>query len=468
MRRTAWTLALLALPLAGFFLLLGFPRLDVIWEQQPAHFWLVLISAVLSAALGLLMGETAARRGDARVLLASLAFLVSAGFLALHALATPGVLLAGKNAGFQIASAVGLLLGSGFAAASAVPLKPGQAEAVVRNRPVLLASVATSLGVWAALALGTLPPLDEAITPEAARDPLLGLWVAGLVLYGYAAYRYGRLYARRRASVALAAVAAWTLLAQAMLAVALSRNWHASWWEWHLLMLLAYALFARAVWREWKREGSSAEVFADLYEDRTLGRREELSVLFADLQGFTAFSEATPADEVHAMLDEQFAAAAPAVEAEGGEVVQTVGDAIFAVFRGGGHERRAARAGLALQEETGRVAARHPGWPRFRVGVNSGEAHVGVVQAPGARSYGPTGDVVNTGARLEGQARAGEVVIAERTRRALGASASVEDLGELPVKGKERGVRAFVLRALAPDGDERDDGLDHEHAEGER
>jgi class 3 adenylate cyclase len=332
---------------------------------------------------------------------------------------------------------------------------------------VLLASVATSLAVWAALALGTLPPLDEAITPEAARDPLLVLWVAGLLLYGYAAYRYGHLYARRRTSVALAAAATWVLLAEAMLAVALSRNWHASWWEWHLLMLLAYALFARAVWREWKREGSSAEVFADLYEDRTVGRREELTVLFADLQGFTAFSETTPPDEVRRMLDEQFAAAAPVVEAAGGEIVQTVGDAVFAVFRGEGHERRAAAAGLAFQEETGRVAARHPDWPRFRVGVNSGEAHVGLVQAPGARSYGPTGDVVNTGARLESEARAGEVVIAERTRRALGESATVEDLGELPVRGKERRVRAFVLRALAPDGGEGDERLEDQHPEGE-
>ena len=101
------------------------------------------------------------------------------------------------------------------------------------------------------------------------------------------------------------------------------------------------------------------------------------------------------------------------------------------------------------------------------VGVNSGEAHVGLVRAPGARTFTPTGDVVNTGARLEGQARAGEVVIAERTRTALGGRAEVEDLGELPVKGKERRVRAFVLRALAPDGDEREQRLDDEDREGE-
>ncbi|HWB55678.1 MAG TPA: adenylate/guanylate cyclase domain-containing protein [Gaiellaceae bacterium] len=467
MRRPALWAAVLALPLAGLILLLGLPRLDLHWEHQPAHFWLVLASAVTSFVLGFLMGEAAARRGDARVLLVALAFLVSSGFLGLHALATPGVLIAGKNAGFQIASAIGLLLGSVFAAASALPFRPGQAEAVVRNRPLLLGGIAAALVAWAVVALGTLPPLDDPITPEAARDPLIGLWIVGLVFYGYAAYRYGRLFAQRWATVALAVTAGWVLLAEAMLAIAVSRNWHATWWEWHLLMLAAYAIVARTVWNEWKREGSTAEIFADLYEDRTLGRRESLSVLFADLQGYTQFAERTPAAEVRAMLDRYFAAIAPVVDGNDGELAQIVGDAVFAVFRGEGHETRAAAAGLELQAATGALAEGHPEWPRFRVGVNSGEAHVGLIRAPGARSYGPTGDVVNTGSRLEGQARAGEVVIAGTTRQALGPRASVDDLGELPVKGKERPVRAYVLRALAADRDERDERLEDEHGEGE-
>ena len=58
------TAGLLAVPLAGLFLLLGVPDLDVAWEHQPAHFWLVLLSALLSFLLGLLMAEAAGRRGD--------------------------------------------------------------------------------------------------------------------------------------------------------------------------------------------------------------------------------------------------------------------------------------------------------------------------------------------------------------------------------------------------------------------
>jgi adenylate cyclase len=465
-RRAAFTALLLAIPLAGLFVLLGIPELDVSWQHQPSHFWLVLVSALLSFALGLLMAEAAARRGDARVLLIALAFLAASGFLGLHALATPGVLLAGKNAGFQIASAIGLLIASGFAAASALPLGESWARSILRERRLLLASVGVALAVWAVLALGTLPPLDEPVTPEAARDPLLVLWGLGVVLYGFAAFRYGSLWVARRAPVALAVASAWVLLAEAMLAVAVSRNWHISWWEWHLLLLLAFGLVARTVWAEWKREGSSAEVFADLYEERTLGHPEELSVLFADLQGYTAFTERTPPAEVRAMLDAYFGAVTPVVAAEAGETLQTVGDAVFAIFRGEDHERRAARAGLRLQEACEAVPGRTREWPRFRVGVNSGEAHLGLVQAPGARTYTPTGDVVNTGARLEQQARAGEVVVSGRTREALGDEAVVDDLGELPVKGKERPVQAFVLRALTAPGDESDERLQDQDPEG--
>ncbi len=468
MRRLLFPAVALVVPLAGLFLLLGVPDLDVKWEHQTAHFWLVLASAALSFLIGLLMAEAAGRRGDARVLLVSLAFLSASGFLGLHALATPGQLLAGKNAGFQVASAIGLLVGAGFAAASALPFSPQAAMAIVRRRRVLLGAVVAALAAWTILAFGTLPPLDDPITPESARDPLLGLWATGFLLYGYAAYRYGRLCTVRRSPVAVAVVAAWVLLAEAMLAVAISRNWQLSWWEWHLLMLLAFALVARQVWVEWQREGSSAEIFADLYEERTLGHHEQVTVLFADLQGYTTFAESNPPNAVRAMMNEYFATVVPVIEGEDGELVQTVGDQIFAVFKAAGHERRAARAGLRLQETTGSLAARHPDWPRFRVGVNTGEAHIGLVKAPGARYFSPTGDVVNTGSRLEAQARAGEVVISGTTRSALGEDAVLEDLGELPVKGKERRVQAFVLRALAAAGGESYQRLQDQDAEGER
>src|SRR5215203_4051365 len=85
-----WT-ALLALPLVGLALLIAVPTLDVQWQPQPSHFWIVLLSAALSAVLAYATNAAAARHRDARVILVSLAFLVAAGFFGLHALATPGV-----------------------------------------------------------------------------------------------------------------------------------------------------------------------------------------------------------------------------------------------------------------------------------------------------------------------------------------------------------------------------------------
>src|SRR5262245_66083757 len=98
-----WPL-ILAVPLAGLLLLLARPGLDAHWEHHPAHFWLVLSESAVSVVLGALTASAATRRGDARLFLVSLAFLSAAGFLGLHALATPSVLLENKNTGFVVAT----------------------------------------------------------------------------------------------------------------------------------------------------------------------------------------------------------------------------------------------------------------------------------------------------------------------------------------------------------------------------
>ena len=140
------------------------------------------------------------------------------------------------------------------------------------------------------------------------------------------------------------------------------------------------------------------------------------------------------------------------VREHGGEIDRLVGDALMAIFNRNGdqpdHPERAARAALAIQAATHEVAAEHPGWPRFRVGVNTGEAMVGVLGAAGGRTNTVIGDAVNVAARLEAAAPEGRVAIGAATLRRL-PGARTESLGAVTVKGKSEPVDAYVLESLS-------------------
>jgi adenylate cyclase len=444
----AWTFVLL--PPALVALLRVVPSIDERWEFHPAHFWLVLAAGIVSAVLAVAVTEAGRLRRDARLLLVGLAFLFSAGFLGLHALATPGVVVEGKNAGFVLATPVGLVGAGAFAAASAVEYTLGTSLWIVRNARALLAVVLAVLAVWAGISVAGAPPLHNAVRPEDVSGPLAGVAALGVVLYGFAAVAYFRVFRRRGSGLALAVAFAFALLAEALVVVVVSlpTSWRLSWWEWHALMLLGFASIAIASAREWREER-----FSPLYLEETLRGHKEVSVLFADLVGFTPFSERYGSDAVHELLVAYFGRLAPLIRDEfDGEVPEFVGDQIFAVFNKAGdqpdHAVRAAGAALALQRAAAEIAADHPDWPRFRVGVNSGDALVGVVGERGHRIHGVFGDTVNLGARLEGQAPPGGVVIGAGTYDLLPSGAEVERLPDLQVKGKSQPVVAYVLRAL--------------------
>ena len=126
--RTLIWLLHVALPMIGLWLLIARPEFDLTWEDHAAHFWLVLLTAAVNVGLALVVGEAAYRRSDARLYLVSLTFLCAAGFLALHALATPKVILEGANAGFVIATPIGVFIAGLFALASAVEWSPRPGE----------------------------------------------------------------------------------------------------------------------------------------------------------------------------------------------------------------------------------------------------------------------------------------------------------------------------------------------------
>jgi hypothetical protein len=112
--RAAWVVAPI-LPLVGLFSLVLRRHLDPAWDDPRLHFVLFLTVGGGAFVLAYIAGQAADRRGDARVFLLSLAFLVTGGFLAVHAVGTPGVLITNERPGFMVAIPVGLLIAALFA-----------------------------------------------------------------------------------------------------------------------------------------------------------------------------------------------------------------------------------------------------------------------------------------------------------------------------------------------------------------
>jgi class 3 adenylate cyclase len=258
--RPALWLLHVTLPMLALWLLIARPEMDMRWENHHAHFGLVLLTAVVNIGLGLIIIQAASRRRDARLFLVALGFLLAAGFLGLHALATPGVLLA-KNGGFQIATPVGLFLAGVLAAASSFELADRTAARLFRVRKLILLVAAAVVVGWGVWSLGGFPPLDRQIAPEEAEGPLLVTAIGGSALYGFAALRYYLVHRRRPAVMLLSIITAFVVLAEAMFSVAYGRNWRASWWEWHVLMTIAFGYVAYSAYVQYRREGSPAGLF---------------------------------------------------------------------------------------------------------------------------------------------------------------------------------------------------------------
>jgi class 3 adenylate cyclase len=215
---------------------------------------------------------------------------------------------------------------------------------------------------------------------------------------------------------------------------------------WHALMVVAFGAIAFVAARM-----PDHERFSDVYLDEVAGGTREVSVLFADLKGFTAFAEANPPEAVRDMLNTYFEAVLPAVRAEGGRVDRFIGDAVMVTFNvsvnQADHAHRAARAALGFRDAAGRVAERHRSWPRFRVGVNTGSAVVGVVGDGAERDYTVLGDTVNVAAHIESLAPVGSVAISDATRRAV-AGARVVSLGTATLKTRVDTPEIWRLDAL--------------------
>jgi class 3 adenylate cyclase/tetratricopeptide (TPR) repeat protein len=190
----------------------------------------------------------------------------------------------------------------------------------------------------------------------------------------------------------------------------------------------------------------------------SVSERRLVSVLFADLVGFTALSEHRDPEEVRELLSRYFDRCRTLIERYGGTVEKFIGDAVMAVWgtpvAREDDTERAVRAALALVRAVSALGA-EVGMPELRVraGVLTGRAAVEV----GAEGEGMVlGDTVNSASRLQSIAAPGTVLVDDVTRRASEAAIAYEDAGTHQVKGREQPIHAWIaLRVVAGAGGAR-------------
>jgi adenylate cyclase len=250
----------MALPLLALWLLIAQPHLDVRWEHHPSHFWLVMSVAAVNVALAFQVLRAARLRADARLLIVAYAFMLAAGFLFLHALATPGVIVGQSSSGFEIATPVGLALASAFFALASVDYSAETSSRLVGRDTVVRWSLLAVMVVWGIISSAELPPLSQPL-PERAVGPLRWVAVISIALYVFAAIRFFSSHRKKPSVMLVALITAAVLLAEAMATIVWARNWQLSWWLWHILMAAAFGFVAYSAYTQYRREGAATGIF---------------------------------------------------------------------------------------------------------------------------------------------------------------------------------------------------------------
>jgi class 3 adenylate cyclase/CheY-like chemotaxis protein len=190
--------------------------------------------------------------------------------------------------------------------------------------------------------------------------------------------------------------------------------------------------------------------------DPLQSHRREITVVFLDLRGFTAFTETADPEEVMGVLREYHAAMGRLVQAHEGTLERFAGDGMMIFFNDPqtipDPAPRAARMALAMQQAMQALCA---GWARrghelkMGIGIAQGFATIGGIGFEGRIDYGAIGNVTNLAARLCGEAAGGEILASQRVVGAIEACADLcaEPAGQLALKGFQRPVPAFRVLA---------------------
>ncbi len=187
------------------------------------------------------------------------------------------------------------------------------------------------------------------------------------------------------------------------------------------------------------------------------GTRRELTILFADIQGFTSLAEKIPPEVLVETLNRYLGIGAEAVLEQGGMLDKFVGDAVMGLFNWPesqeDHPLRAVKAASKMVKD---IAAHHQqqrtdALLNFKVGINVGEAVVGNIGVPQRSDYTAIGDSVNLAKRLQESAQPGQILLSQTTYDRVKGSVDVVPLESMKVKGRETPEKVYELRALRSD-----------------
>ena len=192
-------------------------------------------------------------------------------------------------------------------------------------------------------------------------------------------------------------------------------------------------------------------------EDPLRSHRREVTVVFLDLRGFTAFAETAEPEEVMGVLREYHAAMGELILAHEGTLERFTGDGMMIFFNDPtpvpDPQERAVRMALAMRERVDDLARgwRKRGWELdFGVGIAQGYATIGAIGFEGRWDYGAIGTVTNLAARLCGEAQPGQILVSRRLYGTLEDLVDAAPVGELSLKGFSRPVSAFNVTGLKP------------------
>lgn len=181
------------------------------------------------------------------------------------------------------------------------------------------------------------------------------------------------------------------------------------------------------------------------------GQRRVITTLFADIRGFTGFSETVEPERLVTVLNRYLAAAAEAVLEQDGTVDKFLGDAVMAYFNAPlpqpDHALRAVRAAIAIRQAVLYLNQKADPSEQlsFGVGIHSGDAVLGLVGTEKRLDYTAIGDSVNTAKRIQENARAGQILMSKSTYEALEGLVFVRPVRELLVEGKREPIQVYEL-----------------------